>query len=235
MSKKIAIVTGGSRGLGKAMVTELLDKGYDVISLARKKAELSNPALKQVHADLSKNFDWSTIHVDFSQYDEALLINNAGMIGPVKPIWKQSFDEIAALNHLNITELMKACSWFIANVKEKGTIVNISSGAAQSPIPAWSTYCASKAAVDMFSETIQKEVLEAGMDIRIFSVAPGVIDSDMQAEIRTASNSDFSSVDRFKEMKEAGELRSPEHVATMILSNLNQDNVVWSVRDLSDY
>ena len=71
--------------------------------------------------------------------------------------------------------------------------------------------------------------------MKVYSVAPGVIDSDMQAQIRSAVNSDFSSVERFVELKDNGELRTPKHIASLILSNLDKDEVVWSVRDLDNY
>src|SRR5690606_9251492 len=82
------------------------------------------------------------------------------------------------------------------------TIVNISSGAGRRPIPGWAAYCTSKAALDMYSQTIYLEEKERNRNIRVYSVAPGVVDTPMQETIRKSDPSTFSSLHSFILLKE---------------------------------
>ena len=120
----------------------------------------------------------------------------------------------------------------------KRTIINISSGAGRRAVDAWSVYCASKSALDMISETIAKEQSFQSPEhqIKIFSIAPGVIDTHMQDQIRAVSADDFSTVEKFISLKENNELSSPEESASLIIKIIDQRNefneILLDVRDL---
>jgi benzil reductase ((S)-benzoin forming) len=232
---KTAIITGCSRGLGLALANKYLEEGFNVIGLSRSNPLITNPNFTYILADLSKPFDWNQI--DSSNLDHVELINNAGAIGEISQTWKQNIDEVNSTINVNVSSLIQACIWFTTKF-EKGTIINISSGAASSPIPSWAIYCSSKAAVDMFSRTLQAELDESSKEIRVYSIAPGVLDTRMQEEIRSSSKENFSAVDKFSGMHETGDLKSPEHVAELIYSetrNNKNQHVVWSVRELEEY
>ncbi|MDH3250568.1 MAG: SDR family NAD(P)-dependent oxidoreductase, partial [Acidimicrobiia bacterium] len=92
-------------------------------------------------------------------------------------------------------------------------MVQISSGAATKPYPGWSSYCAAKAAVDHWTRTVGKELENRGLPITVVSVAPGVVETPMQAEIRGMHESDFPNVQRFRDLESEGILRAPEVVA----------------------
>jgi benzil reductase ((S)-benzoin forming) len=119
--------------------------------------------------------------------------------------------------------------------KQKVKIVNISSGAATRAIPGWAAYCASKAALDRFSETVQLEEIEKGNTVRIWSVAPGVVYTAMQEKIRSASPTDFSSSATFLDLKKNDELTSPQVAAAKLyrlIVDEKVDRVVCSLRDV---
>ena len=116
------------------------------------------------------------------------------------------------------------------------TVINISSGASKFPIDGWAAYCASKAAVDMLSEVADKEIRLEGVDgFRILSLAPGVIDTDMQGEIRDSDGEEFYDKQTFVDYKNNKELQSPEGAAARIISIYERlesiEGVCLSARD----
>lgn len=121
------------------------------------------------------------------------------------------------------------------NAGIKTTVVNISSGAGKSAIHGWAAYCASKAAVDLMSETIHLEQFE-NPNFNIYAVAPGVVDTEMQGQIRAAEEGDFPRIEYFRDLKSNNELASPTLVAQKIDFILNHPteftNVICSVRDV---
>ena len=114
--------------------------------------------------------------------------------------------------------------------------VFISSGAGKTPIASWASYCASKAAVDLFCRTIQLEEQQLGRTgFHCLSVAPGVVDTEMQANIRNTKQTSFSEVARFKEYKDSNQLYSPELVARKLFKLVHEmplEQVVYSLRDI---
>ena len=96
-------------------------------------------------------------------------------------------------------------------------VINISSGAGRRPIFGWGAYCAAKAGMDMVSRVAALEAQTARTGVEVVSLAPGVIDTPMQGVVRSASPEEFVDVERFRQMKAAGELRDPADVAADIL------------------
>ena len=105
------------------------------------------------------------------------------------------------------------------------TILNISSGAAQRPVDGWAAYSASKAALDALSRTAQKEQDLRGSGIRIRSLAPGLVDTTMQEQIRTAPEQNFSEAARFASLHEEGKLLQPIEVAEKIVGWSRGENL----------
>jgi len=96
-------------------------------------------------------------------------------------------------------------------------VINISSGAGRRAIFGWGAYCAAKAGLDMATRVAALEAQAAHTGVELVSLAPGVIDTAMQGIIRSSSPEDFVDVERFRQMKAAGELREPGDVADDIL------------------
>lgn len=244
MSKiTLYIVTGSSKGIGKAIVDQLLENPKNqVIGLARSRQELVHSRFLGLALDLSNmqeildNLDGILPDGDF---EKIVLVNNAGMIGPIEHLGSldpRKIQEVFMLNTIVPTVLMNSFVHKYGNRKEmERVIVNISSGAARKAIDGWACYSASKSAINMLSEAA---ALEAALDhtgIRIFSVAPGVVDTAMQADIRSADEKAFSSLSKFVSLKENEKLSSPKHTAKKLIELIENtgrfDGVQQDVRE----
>ena len=230
------IITGVSKGLGKAIALQLLENGERVIGIGRKN-DIQNLAFSFIQCDLSEQKQIEKIQ--FEMFNEPVtLINNAGMIGQIKRLSDQRELDTAEVLQLNVVAPMELSHKVYLKMysPDEFTLVNISSGAANRSIPSWASYCASKAALNMLSETFLLEEKEKGVNCKVYSVSPGVIDTDMQKQIRSASINDFSSVENFIGMKENNDLFSPEEAASKLLKLLQlpyEGEVKYDLRDIS--
>ena len=222
-----AIVTGHTRGLGASLAEQLLTRGVAVLGLSRSRhATLKErfPALldeiELELADPTRISQWVATDAlrDFvSGAQSVLLINNAGMVQPIGPIEGQNAADIATAVSLNVaTPLMLASALAAASVDATDRrIMHISSGAARNAYPGWSIYCATKAALDHHARAV---ALDANRALRICSLAPGVIDTNMQAEIRSSGEEQFPMREKFEDLKRNGQLSTPEQCATQLLA-----------------
>lgn len=233
MNVNTYIVVGVSTGIGRALVVELLNQGKMVVGIGR-----SNPLS---HANFSfHQLDLSdALQVDsfaFPAVSESFaLVYNAGVLGEIAP-----FIEQGNSNSAHVFQVNYLASTVLTRLALKSTfctqIIFISSGAAKRAIASWSQYCASKAALDMFAQTLQVELFESGSDCRVFSIAPGVVDTPMQAQIRASSADKFPQLQHFIQLYEQHELTSPYEVAKKLIyvsSNWESfSNVCFSLRDV---
>ena len=147
-----------------------------------------------------------------------LWVNNAGLLAPIAPLRDADPTEVRANVEVNVLGVMYGSAAFARHVRSRpggGVLVNISSGAATKPYEGWAAYCASKAAVDHLTRVVAAEEADAGL--RAFAVAPGVVDTEMQAAIRSTSADRFPAVERFHELKRTDAFNSPAWVADHIL------------------
>lgn len=209
----------------------------EVIGLARS-CNINHPNYEHVFIDLSdlkqlKSFDFKP-----SITNQVFLVNNAGLINPIKPVGSQLEDDIIAQNNVNITAVQLLCQKFVhrfSGIDQSYQIINISSGAGKRPIHAWSTYCASKAAIDLYTETLALELKNnQKLNWKVYSIAPGVVDTPMQKTIRQSNPNDFPTHSKFVDLKEKEELLPPQKVADLLLGILKNGypNTVFSIRDL---
>lgn len=215
-----AIITGHSRGLGAALATELLACGIGVLGIARSgntALQRRYPQLVQQAVDLS---DLAALQAwlasgaidQFVGHDTVLLINNAASAGPLGPGGSVGSRAVGAALALNAGAPMMLCEHVLGLPHVAGRqcrIMHVSSGASVSALPGWSSYCASKAALDQQARCI---AAEARPGVRIASVMPGVIDTDMQSELRQQRD-DFALRDMFVRMHASGALQSPQRCA----------------------
>lgn len=224
-----AIVTGHSRGLGEAVAADLLERGIAVLGLARAPhdglAQRHGGLLQQTALDLS-----DTAHLQawlqagalarfVEGAERVLLVNNAGMVLPIGAAGSLDEPHLARAVALNVAAPLLLTNALVAVLPE-GTqqrVLHVSSGAARKPYAGWSVYCATKAALDMHAQASQ---LDEVPGLLISSVAPGVIDTEMQADIRAASEDDFPLRERFEAMKREGRLETPEAVAHKLVNHL---------------
>lgn len=229
--EKVLIITGGNKGLGLALSKEYHKNGYQIISIARNNISKLY-AIEQYSCDLSKleniesTFKEIFNHLDLKKIKKIVLINNAATLGVINSIDHLTPVNISYAINLNLTAPMVINSIFIRKLKNKNIekkIFNISSGAAINPYSSWSTYCTSKAGLDMMTKVIAKEQKDAKNKVTIATIYPGVLDTNMQVELRNTPKEKFKHVQRFIDLFEQNELTSPTKAAQIIfdLDNCN--------------
>jgi NAD(P)-dependent dehydrogenase (short-subunit alcohol dehydrogenase family) len=228
-----AIVTGASRGLGLALCADLLARDFSVAALARsqgdglaKLAEAHPGRLHWLCTDLSdpaqQDNAVSRALASLPQGEQLLLINNAGVVWPVAQAGHYDDNALRHALSLNLTAPMVLCNHFLAAAADVADrrILNISSGAAVKAYPGWGVYGAGKAGLDHFSRHLAVEQAASSNPVRIAAVYPGVIDTDMQAEIRHATPESFPALPRFLALKQEGALDTPADAAGKLLDYL---------------
>jgi benzil reductase ((S)-benzoin forming) len=235
MSKKIAIVTGASRGFGAACVDLLLERGYKVIALARSEIK-ETEQLITIKCDISNlseletKFKAVTDKISASTVEDIVLINNAATLHPVGALGTSSIQNLDNCFRLNITAPIWISGEVIrSNPSAKIRIVDLSSGAAYNAYSGWTAYCASKAALRMAAMSIAEDLKEFSnlkdRNIGILEYAPGVLDTDMQQEVRNSGKDNFPHIDKFIEMKDEGQLVPAIDSAKAIMGFIESDKV----------
>ncbi len=192
---KIALITGGSRGIGAASALLLAEKGYDIainfLNNQKKAEEIVKKAKAfgvrslAIQADLSKEEE---IIKMFEKIDKELgeisaLVNNGGISGGKKSVAEIDFKILAEVYHTNVFATFITCREALKRMKKLGggNIVNVSSLSAKSGGFNMTAYSSSKAAISNFTIGFAREAAE--FNIRVNAVAPGVIDTDTHQEI----------------------------------------------------
>jgi NAD(P)-dependent dehydrogenase (short-subunit alcohol dehydrogenase family) len=222
LSGKVAVITGASRGLGAGLAEHFLARGLRVAACARHRPELPGQADRHLAEAADVTDDGAVARFcdaaveRFGQVD--LWINNAGLLAPIGPLRDNDPAEFARHIEVNVLGVFHGSRAFIRHLRERGgdgVLLNISSGAARNAYAGWSAYCAGKAAVDRMSESIALE--EEGTGLRVHSVAPGIIDTDMQTMIRGCTPEQFPRVEKFVELKTNEQFSSIGFVADRLL------------------
>lgn len=223
-----AIVTGHSRGLGAAIARNLMARGIPVLGIARQSntglAAAYAPLLTEVALDLADTdaldhwLGTDALNAFFANAHRALLVNNAGVVSPVAPPGVQGAAAIARAVSLNVAAPLMLSDAVVAATVHLADrrILHISSGAARSAYAGWSVYCATKAALDHHARAVTEDAI-AG--VRISAVAPGVVDTDMQGELRASDPANFPALPRFEALKRDGQLVSPEDCAERLVTH----------------
>ncbi|MDP3312511.1 SDR family NAD(P)-dependent oxidoreductase [Lutibacter sp.] len=222
--EKIVIITGGSKGLGLGLANEYHKNGYRVFSIARTKLKKTY-SIEQFTCDLSapETIESTLLEIfkqlNAEQTEIITLINNAGDLGEINSLDQLNATAISYTIQVNLAAPLVLSSLFIKFTKgwaAKKKIINISSGAAVNPYGSWAMYCASKAGLDMVTKVIYKEQKSIKNGVKVVSIYPGIVDTNMQTKIRNTSKDQFKSVNRFINFFEKGELFTPEKVAEII-------------------
>jgi benzil reductase ((S)-benzoin forming) len=246
------IVTGASRGLGEALAEALLQPDHHLFCVSRTRSfkvlqsapntGASIDWFEQDLSDLDRLEDlMSRIFekIDPAKAKAVILINNAGIIRPIAPASKNVGRDIALNVSVNLIAPMIITGSFIRlaeNLPADKRVLNISSGAARKPYFGWSSYCSAKAGLDHYTRCVAVEQEGAAYPVKIVSAAPGVIDTEMQTEIRSSREEDFKALKRFLDLKQTGQLLSPEAAANKLLKLLLSDSFgrepIVDIRDL---
>jgi len=188
------IVFGASRGLGRATAIAAAEEGFPVVLGCRKAAdgELVVQQLRGrghlghvVELDVT---DYGSVQAAVAEAHEfgnglAGLVNNAGSIGPLADIQQTTASDWARTIEVNLVGAYNGMRAGLPLLMPGGVVINLSSGAAQTAVQGWSAYCASKAGLAMLTRSL---FVEHGDRLRVYGVQPGMVDTDMQAEIRSA-------------------------------------------------
>jgi benzil reductase ((S)-benzoin forming) len=215
------VVSGATRGLGAALAERIAaEPGNRLVTLGRAPQDAVNVEVDLADAAaVDRACDELERRLSGAAFERAVLINNAGVISPVGPLEKLERGELErnlAVNFVAPILLMRRFLLATAAVPLR-RIVSISSGAARRPIFGWSAYCAAKAGLEMAARVVALEAEARGQAVEVSSLAPGVIDTGMQATVRGADPADFADVERFRAMKADGVLRAAADVAADIL------------------
>lgn len=232
---RLVVLTGASRGLGRAMAEHCLSHGVALVTLSRSHVhELDQlaadhkVALTQILVDFNDRVAVEqaarVINTLVKVAQRPRLIQNAGVVTPVTVADNPaSFLEIEQAYLTNIVTPTFLTNHFLASTShtKDRRVMLISSGAGRQAIAGWGVYCASKAALDRYAEVVS---LEQGDRVRIAAVAPGMINTPMQATIRDADAKRFPVLEKFVQIHEQGALAKPADVAQQLLTFLEHDS-----------
>ncbi|MBC8266411.1 MAG: SDR family NAD(P)-dependent oxidoreductase [Flavobacteriales bacterium] len=233
--QKAALITGTGGGIGKVVAELLLKNDFDVYGYSRTN-KIQHPNFTFTKIDLSdlaqvNNLVFPTFNID----NEVLLINNAATIGTIVPFDKKQTSDIIKEYNLNLVAPTILCRKFITTYPDdKKLLINIGSGAANKAIASWSTYCATKSALDMLTQVIAEEKHK---NLTVFSVHPGVVDTNMQLQIRNSDPKNFPLLSKFADYYSQNELESTKIVAQKLLYIIQNtsrfEQNILSIRDVS--
>jgi NAD(P)-dependent dehydrogenase (short-subunit alcohol dehydrogenase family) len=195
---KRIVVTGVSRGLGRAMVEGFLARGHVVLGCARSKEAIqelrrSHPSPAAFHAvDIRRDAQvrvWAQ-RVMESGGPPDLLVNNAGLINRNAPLWRVADKEFSDVMDVNVRGTVNVLRWFLPAMIERGqgVVVNFSSGWGRSASAEVAPYCASKWAIEGMTQALSQELPEG---LAAVALNPGIIDTDMLRSCFGANASSF--------------------------------------------
>lgn len=239
----LAIVTGGSSGLGQAMAAQLAETGYRVVSLARRRSDALPDAVEQWQADLSDPVPVAQrLRAWLAEQPapaETTLISNAGVNTTPAPLSHADPAEISRALRVDLEAAVLITHAFLAATRDwpsRRKILLISSGVGRKPLKGNATYGAAKAGLDQLARTVALEEATESRGAHIVSLAPGRFDTGMMAQMRDADPELFPERDEFLRLKEEGRLDTPQQAAAKVLAYLARpdfgDDPVADVREV---
>jgi NAD(P)-dependent dehydrogenase (short-subunit alcohol dehydrogenase family) len=236
MSDHLVIITGASSGIGAALAHHALTAGARVATMSRRPGpgrhvavDLGDPSLWPTAVE------WINARVREAAedgIDRVSFVHNAGTLEPIGFAGEVDTTAYQAAVLLNSGSGQVLGSGFLSvmdSVGLDGLLVMMRSGAGKRPIPGWSGYCAAKSALDMWVRVVGMERAERTAGVVVASVAPGVVDTPMQAEIRSQSSHTFPDVEQFQSLHADGALASADDVGRMFWELCRRTNLVQGV------
>jgi benzil reductase ((S)-benzoin forming) len=222
------IITGISRGLGAALAAALLARGYDVVGVGRAdNAALSGARYRFVACDLARPARIGALleaplrELAAARPESVTLVNNAAVAWPVARVGRIGDEEAEAAFATNVVAPLVLCNALLRVFADDAVarrIINVSSGAAQTPVAGAAAYGMAKAAIEMLTRAIAAEC--SAPRFRCITLRPGVFDTDMQAYMRSRDPREFPHVALFRGFKDDGLLKEPAQVAQRIAERL---------------
>ena len=263
MKKHLYIVTGTSRGMGLAMALQLQQSENFLLCISR----TNPPGLAATARTAEADFEHWPLDLDHGlqagamltqwlgsrkpgSFASATLINNAGVLPHIVPLSQADPADLSKVLRVGLEAPMQLTAAFLhgtegwlhaMHAKEAQAftrrVLNISSGNGRRAMASQSIYSAAKAGLDHFTRCLALEEALKPQGARVCSLAPGVVDTDMQTHLREAGAEAFPDHGRFVELKTQGHLSSPADAAALVLAYLARpdfgSNPVADVRDVA--
>ena len=251
MKPSLTLLTGASRGMGLAMARQLLAAGHTVVGLSR---QVNHALADEAAARGATLLQWPTDLADApaaaaqlgrwlgqqapDTFASATLINNARVIARIGPLSDAEPADLARALRVGLEAPMALTAAFLgatAHWSGPRKVLNISSGLGRRAMASQAAYCAAKAGLDHFTRCLALDEALKPHGAKVCSLAPGVIETDMQVQLRGADPAVFPDRAAFTGMKEKGQLATPDDAAARVLAFLNRAdfgvNPVADVRD----
>lgn len=239
MRESLVFISGASSGIGLALARSVPWSSARVFDVSRRGA----PGLEHLEADLADPASWAAVAALFEREmrgysgERVVFVHSAGTLEPIGfagEVDPEGYARQVLLDSAAPQVLGDAFLRAARATEAPCHLVMISSGAAHSVYEGWSAYGAGKAAVDQWVRTAGAEQQRRGGRCRVLAVAPGVVETPMQRQIRAMSQRDFPEVERFHELEAQGALRKPEDAARELWSLLSRDLENGAVVDLRE-
>ena len=252
MKRHLYILTGASRGMGLAMAEQLLQPQHYLLCLSRQRnesltlrAQQSGAVIAQWQQDLGETAASATRLASWlaqqhsADWASASLINNAGVIANPVPLSAAEASDVGTALRVGLEAPLLLTSAFLRCTETwpvPRRVLNISSGLGRRAMASQAPYCAAKAGMDHFTRCLALEEAAKPNGAKVCSIAPGVIDTDMQTQLRSGDDATFPDRKGFVAMKVGGQLASPADAAARLLAYLAHPNfgtlAVADVRDV---
>lgn len=231
MSREATVwISGASRGIGAALAARAPYPSASIVNIARERAA----GTEHLPADLSDPSSWALVEDDFvkrlknSDTPQAVFFNNAGTLNPIG--FAGEVDSLAYRQNILVNSaapqalghsFLRALD--VSGFAGEAHLIVVTSVAAANPIPGWSSYCASKSALNMWVQVTGQERKLRGSRCRVIAVDPGIVDTPMQQLMRSTDERDFPIVGTAREWYDPGQLADPIDVAQALWMLLDRD------------
>ncbi len=239
MSDTLVWISGASSGIGRALADNAPWEDARIIDISRR----GRPGLEHVQADLSDPASWPTVAGSFERElsgfsgRRVVFVHAAGSVQPIGfagEVDTEAYTRNVLLNSAAGQVLGHAFLAAAKDVDAQRHLVMVTSGAASLVGAGWSSYGAGKAALDQWVRDVGAEQELRG-GVQVVAIAPGVVETDMQQQIRDTAEEDFPKRQKFIELYESGQLRDPDEVAGQMWALLEkgfENGAVLDVREV---